>query len=189
VNGSRRVWLFRCLVIVSAGFLLLTWFLPWWSAYTTAAGDNSFVIHPYGLDISEQMLFYKTFIPDIEMPGYFTPLMWLYLGLVVVALLIGAWLKDKSIGLFRRRFNLSRWLIGIVGFSYVVVVILAVIVASIRTSDFGMTHFLGGNYVSYGWKAESYVEGQLLLGYWLACAVGPLLIVLALLRNRIIGKA
>jgi hypothetical protein len=188
VNGSRRVWLFRCLVIVSAGFLLLTWFLPWWSAYTTAAGDNSFVIHPYGLNISEQMLFYKTFIPDIEMPGYFTPLMWLYLGLVVVALLIGAWLKDKSIGLFRRRFNLSRWLIGIVGFSYVVVVILAVIVASMNLEQYDIP-LLGSKYLSLGWLANSYIETNLLLGYWLACAVGPLLIVLALLRNRIIGKA
>jgi len=96
------------------------------------------------------MLYYKGYLPDYSMPGYFTPLMWTYLGLAVVALLFGAWLKDKNLGLFGKKLNLSRWLTGIVGFSYIVVVILAFVVASMRTSALGMENFIGGNYMDYG---------------------------------------
>jgi hypothetical protein len=150
--------------------------------------EDPLVIRPYGLENNMGQMSYL--IPDsANMPGWFAPIMWLYLGLVIAALVIGAWIKDKSIGLLGRRLNLSRWLIGIVGFSYIVVVVLAVIVAAVRTGDYGGLHLLGMSFVSISHFSESYLEAQLLFGYWMACAVGPLLIVLALLRNKIIGKA
>jgi hypothetical protein len=134
------------------------------------------------------MASYPQYLQGSEMPGFFAPFMWLYLGLAIAALLIGAWIKDKSIGLFGRKFNLSKLIIGVVGFSYIVVVIVAVIFAAIRTRQFGLS-LLGRSFISRGELEETWVEARLLFGYWLACGVGPLLIVLALLRNRIIGKA
>jgi len=183
--SNSRVWLFRGLVIVAAGLLLLSWFLNWWSAdIETVSIKDAIVIHPYGLVDKTGI----SILIGVTMPSFFTPLMWTYLGLVVAALLIGAWLKDKNVSLFRRKFNLSRWLVGIVGFSYIVVVVLAVIVAAIKTGEVGGLHLLGRTFIRYSKDFQSWVDAKLLFGYWLACGVGPLLIVLALLRNKIIGR-
>jgi len=38
------------------------------------------------------------------------------------------------------------------------------------------------------WAEQSWVDARLRFGYWLACGIGPFLIILALLRNKIIGK-
>jgi hypothetical protein len=185
--GNSRIWLFRGLVIIAIGLLLVSWFLPWWSAQIAAINvTDPIVIHPWGLEMNMAGMEYL--MPtNAEMPGWFAPIMWLYLGLAIAALLIGAWIKDKSICLLGRKLNLSRWLIGIVGFSYIIVVIAAVIVAAIRTGDFGI-NLLGKTFVSMSHFAASNVYSSLLFGYWLACAVGPLLILLALLRNKIVGK-
>jgi hypothetical protein len=186
IDSSPRLWLFRVLVMVAAGLLLLSWFLPWWAANVSQLGtQNHVIIHPWYLEIDMQVYYYIA--QGSDMPGWFAPVMWAYLGLAIAALLIGAWIKDKSLGLLGRRLNLSRWLVGFIGFSYIVVVILAVIVAAIRTGDFGL-NLLKGTYISFGGYEQSWVTSRLLFGYWLACGVGPLLIVLALLRNKIIGK-
>jgi hypothetical protein len=47
---------------------------------------------------------------------------------------------------------------------------------------------IGYTYVMQDVPYESGVEGRLLIGYWLACSVGPLIMLLALLRSKIIGK-
>jgi len=187
--GNFRVWLFRGLVIIAAGLMLLSWFLPWWSCDVEALNvKDAVVIHPYGLDIVIHIFSYVSWASTV-MPGFFAPLMWTYLGLAIAALLIGAWIKDKSIGLLGRKFNLSKLLIGVVGFSYIVVVIVAVIVITVNARSGGLTNPLGRTFIVVGLTESTWVSARLLFGYWLACGVGPLLIVLALLRDRIIGKA
>ena len=183
--SSSRVWLFRGLVIGAAGLMLLSWFMPWWSCDIEALFVNdAAIIHPYGLEIDSTVLGYLEWA---KMPGFFAPLMWSYLGLAIAAILIGAWIKDKSIGLFGRKFNLSKLIIGIAGLLYIVVTVTAVIFAAIRTGEADL-HLLGRTFVKMGTAEASFISARLLFGYWLACGVGPLLIVLALLRDRIIGK-
>jgi dolichyl-phosphate-mannose--protein O-mannosyl transferase len=114
--------------------------------------------------------------------------MWTYFGLAIAVLLIGVFSKNKDIYLFGRKFNLSRWLIGIVGFSYIVVVICAVVIMSIRINAIGGLSLLGKSYAAMGNLEASWVDARLLPGYYLACCVGPLLILIALLRNKIKGK-
>ena len=185
--GNSRVWLFRVLVLAAAGLMLLSWYMPWWSCDIEALFvEDAAIIHPYGLEVDSIIL---GLLGDwAEMPGFFTPLMWVYLGLAIAAILIGAWIKDKSIGLFGRKFSLSKLIIGIAGFSYILVVVLAVVVAAMRTGEVDLP-LLGRTLVTMGTEGASWVSARLLFGYWLACGVGPLLIVLALLRDRIIGKA
>jgi hypothetical protein len=186
--GNSRVWLFRGLVVVAAGLMLISWLRPWWSCDIDMIGvKNGIVIHPWGLETN--MGAYTYIVPKNLMPGFFAPFMWAYLGLAMAALLIGAWIKDKSIGLFGRKFDLSRLIIGVVGFTYIVAVIVAVIVMTIRMREFGGLRLLGRTYVILAEFQFSNVDARLLFGYWLACGVGPLLVVLALLRNKIIGKA
>lgn len=187
-----RILIFRVLVIVAAGLLLTSWFLPWWSCTldTMPGIEDALVIHPYGLD-AHQVSGLFHLMPEegaeAEMPVWFTPVMWLYLGLCILGLLFAAWKMNKSIRLMGRNFNLSKLLIGIVGFSYIIIVVLAVIVAATRMAEFNMS-FIGYSFVSFYWVVETGTNATLRFGYWLACGVGPLLIVLALLRNRIIGR-
>jgi hypothetical protein len=187
---KSRVWLFRILVLCFAGLLLLSWFLPWWSAVIPfATSGDALIIHPYGLviNLSESDLKFVGIDVSNMMPSWFTPVMWLYLGLAIAALLVGVFIKkDKSISLFGKKLNISRWLIGLVGFSYIVVAIAAVIVAAIRTGDYFGMHLLGTTTTSlpgYSYVDVS-IEASLRVGYWLSCTAGLLLIILAFIRNK-----
>jgi hypothetical protein len=81
-------------------------------------------------------------------------------------------------------------LIGLVGFSYIVIAVIAYIFASIRTEDFfGGVNLVGYTYITQDVPYESGVEGKLLVGYYLTYAAGFVCIVLALLRSKIIGRA
>jgi hypothetical protein len=183
---NTRVWLFRVLVMLGTGLMLISWFIPWWRCEVEALNlKDAVVIYPYALYLD---LGVKNYLQWAAMPDYFTPLMWTYLGLAIVALLIGAWFINKNVRLLGREFNLSRWLIGIVGFSYIVVVICAVAIAMMRAAEVDVP-LLGRTFIAMSSMAVSWIEGFIELGFWLACAAGPLFIVLALLRNKIIGKA
>jgi len=174
--------------MVAAGLMLLSWFMPWWSCYIVEVMlDNAIVIHPWGL---EQNLgpFAGYASSGFEMPVWFAPFMWTYLGICVAALLYGSWLGEKEVKIGKFKFKWPKLLVGGVGLSYIVVVVLAVIVAAIRTGDFYGMHLIGYSYFEVATHVESGVEAGLRFGYWLACGVGPLCIALALLRDRIIGK-
>jgi len=176
-----RVWLFRGLVVVAAGLMVVSFILPWWAARAPSIGNVT--IYPHGL--FTDLGIYIPYVEGAEMPGYFTPLMWLYLGICVIALLYGSWVVEKDITIGKLKSRVSTLLIGGVGLSYILIVVLAVVIAAIRTGDFGVTLF-GISRVVYHPIID--VEASLQFGYWLACAVGPLCIVLALLRDKIIVK-
>ena len=185
--GNSRSWLFRGLVIAGASLLLITWFTPWWSCdIDYIKVENGLVIYPYGIE--NNLGAYATLVPRYLLPRFLPPLLWAYLALGIIALLVAVVVQDKSIGLFGRKYNLSRWLVGIVGFSYIVVVVVAVIYAAIRTGEFGKMHLLGKSFVELEEHQMSYVYARLLFSYWLACTVGPFLTLLAIFRNKIIGK-
>ena len=177
--------MFRGLVLVIIALFFLSWFLPWWSADVLVLGEDTVVIRPWGLEnnMDEEM---AAIIKGSEMPAYFAPLMWAYLGLSIALLVLGAFIKLKEIKLGKFKLTLSQLLIGGVGVSYIVVVALAVIIASIRTGDYWDLKLIGYTYIDLGEPAVTGVEAGLLPGYWLACLVGPLLIGLALLRTKIV---
>ena len=114
---NMRVWLFRILILITTGGLAASWFMPWWSASIKdiPAYKYPISIFPYGLD-AHLMWEYLTIMPqggaEAEMPAFFTPLMWLVFAVIVAALLVAAWFvnKDKNISLFRRKFNLSKFI-------------------------------------------------------------------------------
>lgn len=188
--SNSRVWVFRGLVIVAGGLMLLSWFMPWWSCVVYELGSKDIVvIHPYGLWQNTAALGpWVSFLKGAEMPVWFAPFAWTYLGICVILLLYSLFAKEKTFNLGKFRLSLPQVLIGCVGLSYILTVIIAVIVAAIRTADFGM-HLIGYSYIDRGYPYVSDAHAGFLFGYWLAWGVGLLLIALALLRNRIIGKA
>jgi hypothetical protein len=157
--------------------------MPWWHGYIEQLRGNLW-IRPWALQNDLGIL--AAYIAGSDMPGWFAPLMWIYLGLCVSTLLASLFIKDKTLSLSRFKVSLPQFLIGIAGLSYIVVVVLAVIVAAIRTGDFHGVHLIGYTFVVVGPEGTG-VQANLLWGYWLACGVGPLLILLSLLHNKIIG--
>jgi len=74
--SNFRIWFFRALVIITAGLLILSWFMPWWTAYIEATHiPNTIVIHPYGLE-NNMGTFDYFFTTSEMMPGFFTPILY-----------------------------------------------------------------------------------------------------------------
>ncbi|MFC1875428.1 hypothetical protein ACFLY3_04715 [Chloroflexota bacterium] len=182
-----RTWIFRVLVLGAGGLLLYTFFQYWWTVEIFEVGRDVVVVYPYGLE-AYIPLEYTSYIEGATMPAWFAPLMFIYLGLCIGGILYATFFKDRNIKLIGRVFNLNRLIIGLVGFSYIVVVTAAVIMISIRAAEYFDTPLTGFFNIVLGAAEYSGAESLLTFDYWLACAVGPLLLVLALLRNIIIGN-
>lgn len=184
MTGSR-VWLFRILILLGIAGIIISWFLPWWSLdIESFFKPEAIIIHPYGLEDTTNL----AGALNVGLPGFFAPLIWIYFGLVITALVIAAIFMKKDITLFGKKLNLSRWIIGIAGFSYLVVPIVAVIVAAIMTGDIDGLPLIKRYYITMGGGMLSWVQGHLRFGYWLALSIGPFLMAIALFRNKIIGK-
>lgn len=186
---NARASLFRVFVVVSGGLLLYSWFVPWWAARVQELrGTDHVVIHPWGLQVnSPRILQYLPPGVDLAMPSWFTPVMWAYLGLAIAALLFSLFANDKPIKVWKVRFTLPSLIIGAVGLSYVVVVISAGGVTAMRLADSNMP-LTGRIVVDVGSDiGTGIVYTGLQLGYMLAAAAGLALIVIALLREKIIG--
>jgi hypothetical protein len=169
--------------------MVFTWFQIWWSVNVfELVGSPDVFVRPWGLFMSEQMKPYDWTLTGSEMPAFFTPAMWTYFGLAVFGLLFSLFVKDKVINVWKIKTTLPQLIIGLVGFSYIVVVATAVIMIAVRAQDFYNGALSGTILVALSPGLQSQVTMGLEQGYYLACIAGPVLLVLSLLRNIIIGK-
>lgn len=184
---GNKIWLWRALVLASLGLLLLSWFMPWWSINVYEIGPDAAVIRPWGLE-TQLRESEKALIEGADMPPWFAPFVFVYLGGVVLALLVSLFITNRAFRLFGITFRLPALIVGLVGFSYIVVVVTCFVIAKIRTGEyFGGVNLIGYTYIDLGEPYMSGADAGFLPGYWLACLVGPLLLALAFLRNKIAG--
>lgn len=170
---NTSLWLFRVFILLAIAMLAISWFLPWWNAAIDMVGSRAVQIHPYGL--TEDMGRLVSFIHGADLPVWFAPLAYSYLGISVVCLLYSVFrLKDKKI----------KWILLGVGAIYVLYVIGATVFASIRVQDFGMGGLLGKHYIINGPEGPIYATGNFELGYYLAYITGLICILLGLLRDK-----
>jgi hypothetical protein len=186
--NTLRLWIFRALVLICAGLLVSAWFMPLWSAEVVALKiDPAVVIYPWGLE--NYMGIYADYVAGSDMPGWFAPIMWIYLGLCVIALVAGLIFNKREISLFgKKSFNLSSLLVGIIGICTVCFIAGFILVASIRAADFYGVKLVGTTFVSLGSTSQSNITAGFEPGFWILCVVAVLLLVLALFRNKIVGK-
>lgn len=188
-HRSLRLWLFSALVVGAAGLMLYSWFSPWWGArISDLSGTDHILMRPWGVEIAAAEI--RTYANSslYSMPAFFAPLMWLYLGVCMLALAVSLFV-GKQITLGRFKLSLAQVLIGIVGLSYLIAVGTALVVANVKAGGGGVS-FLGTSVVPNPMTGGSTrVTGALKLGYWLAIVAGVLLVALAVLRNIIVGKA
>lgn len=185
--GNVRVWLFRVLGLTAAGLFLWSWFKPWWSVYIYEVRVEAVVVRPWVLE-SYVPKDYAHYISSASMPAWFGPAMWIYLGLCIAAIVYSLFFKGKEIKLWKIKSTLPSLIMGVVGFSYMAILGIAVAVIATKSTAFFDTPLVGDFFIELTESEYSDARSQLLFGYWLACGVGPLLIVLALLRNKIIGN-
>jgi hypothetical protein len=178
------------LVVLGGGFFVYSWFHPWWSAYIVTLYQYAVHIYPFKF-VSLVPADYAWYIAgaDTALPSWFTPFMWVYFGLSLTALLVSLIISsDQKIGWGKINMSLPTALVGAVGLSYIAVVVAAYMTISANVTAFGAP-FSGSVLVQLpGRDLESFVKTGVRFSYWLACAAGPILIVLASLRNKIIGK-
>jgi len=187
-TNSARTWLFWVLVAVVAGVMLVSWFLPWWSADIEALGKDMIQIRPWGLQIDERIGGFEILLKGAPMPAWFGPMMWAYLGLCMLALLVGLAAGEKDISYGKFKMKLSQFLVGGVGLSYIVAGIVAAVYASIRMKGMGDVPLQGTVLIDLGDPLITNIDTRLLLGYYLIFVAGLLLLALAIFRDTITGK-
>jgi len=187
--GCIRSWIFRVLVLVGGGLLLYTWFQPWWQAFIVQLNEIAISIYAWALE-SNVPVDYEYMMTGLEdaMPGWFFPFMWVYLGVAVAALLFSLFASSaKGISIGRIRVSLPTTLVGAVGLSYIGVVIAAVLTIAMQAPNFFDAPLQGSVLITID-MYQSEVRTSFQFGYWLACGVGPFLVILAALRRFIVGK-
>lgn len=187
-GNHLRIWLFRLLVLIGAGLMLASWFSPWWGAsISDLAGRDHIVLRPWGVEMVSEVRTYAN-RALYEMPAFFPPLMWAYIGLCMLALAVSLFV-ERPIAVGGLRLSLQQLLVGFVGVSYVIAVVTAYTIAQIRSGAAGID-FVGTSVVFNPMTGgNTRIIGALKLGYWLAAGAGAYLLVLALLRNAIVGTA
>lgn len=199
--SNNRVWLFRALIVAAAGLMLVAWYLPWWTIDIEALGTDIAQIRPWGLETSERLGGFEVLLKGAEMPPWFTPMMWAYLGVCLIALLIGLWGPERELNIGKFKINLARLvsfgkfsislpflLIAGVGVSYVVAAVVAAVFAGMQMGNLMNIPLQGRTFVDLGDPIVTYVDTRLLPGYYLVYVAGIVLIALALLRDKIIGE-
>jgi hypothetical protein len=190
--NSARLSIFGVLTLGVTGLFLYSWSQPWWSAYIVALKEYGVSIFPHAMIIGGTLQDYPQWLVGAEMPSWFFPAMWVYLAFCMGAVVFSLFVFQDRIRLGKLKLSLPSAVVGAVGLSYIVFVLVFVIVVAVRAPQFYGASVQGSVFVhmaEHEGNAESYVETGLQLGYWLACAAGALLLVLALLRDKIVGEA
>lgn len=184
VNNSA-VWVFRGLVLAAAVLMLVSWLLPWWTVDIESFGKDMVQIRPWGLALNVRMGDFKVLMKGADMPVWFAPFMWTYFGACMLALLVGAFIGRKEVGIGRFKIDLDQLLIGGTGLSYFVVGIVTAIYGSMRSKQIMGIPLLGRSFIDLGDPLVTFVESRFMLGYYLIFVTALLLIALAFFRDKI----
>ena len=175
--GSFRFWLFRGLVAIAAGVMVISFTMPWWIAEvlpeTETVSPFTIEVYQYGIPRAQGSEYIST---DIT-PFYQTVLAWVYLAASAGLILFSTWLKGRK----------GQFLLGGIGAIYIAYAAIAVfIVVANRSADFGVP--LQGQATIFYEQVFVNIDTSLQYGYNLTYAAGGMCIALALLRNIIVGK-
>jgi hypothetical protein len=180
--GNFRLWLFRCLVTVTAGLMILSFSMPWWTTAKMDIGGDTEMYLPdairiFGYGLRHSLVEFRSYMMADETPSYQTKIAWVYLGISAGLVLISAWLNGKK----------GRFILGGTGLIYIsYAAIAAFVVIAGRLGDFGFS--LQGRSYYHAANAIVTIDAGLRFGFYLACVTGGMCIVLALLRNKIVVK-
>jgi hypothetical protein len=183
--SNKKALIFRGLILIAIAGFIISWLLKWWSSYVVYLKlDDAVVIHPWGLEYGNLGTF-AGYLEGADMPAFFAPAMWTYLGLCIVALIVTLFIKNRVVSLGKFTLSLPSLLLFLVGVSYAIVVIVEVIFAVIRSGDFYGMKVIVTTYIYVQDHVESDMTANLQIGYWLACGTSIYCLFLAWIRNKL----
>ncbi len=186
-SSKKGTLILRALVALGSLLFLVSWFMPWWTIDIEGFGNRMVHIRPWGLVIDERMGDFRILLKGSEMPAFFTPLMWFYFALCVIALVVGFIVCVKSIRLGKLKMTLSQLLVGGVGLSYFVAGIVAAVFASFKMEKMGVP-LVGRTFLDLGDPVIAFLDTYLLPGYYLIYVAAVVLILTAIFEKKILGK-
>jgi hypothetical protein len=187
-RGGTGVWIFRVLLVAAAAFMVYSWFAPWWSATVAALpGKDHLVMRPWGVEVVAQVKASGD-ASLYSMPWFFTPFMWTYLTVCMLALAASLFVT-RSLSIGPIKLPVAVILIGLVGLSYMFALGVAYGVGELKAGWAG-AKFIGTSSVKNAMSgAKVKMVSDLQLGYWLALGAGGVIFVLALIRGLFVGKS
>jgi len=187
-RGGTGVWIFRALLVAAAAFMVYSWFAPWWSATVAALpGKDHLVMRPWGVEVVAQVKASGD-ASLYSMPWFFTPFMWTYLTVCMLALAASLFVT-RSLSIGPIKLPVAVILIGLVGLSYMLALGVAYGVGELKAGWAG-AKFIGTSSVKNAMSgAKVKMVSDLQLGYWLALGAGGVIFVLALIRGLFVGKS
>jgi hypothetical protein len=172
-----KIWLYRILVVLGCGLMVVSFALPWWQAGQfdaqsyTAKTSVSDAITIYGFGLRHNLVQLETYISSDETPLYQSVLAWGYIVVSVVLALASTYIKGLK----------GRLLLGVVGIGYIAYALAAIfMVISNRLATYGFALKGSSTVVKSG--AIITMQADVTSGYYLACATGIFLVILSLLR-------
>lgn len=186
-GGGAGAWIFRILLVAAAAFMVYSWFQPWWTAdIAIYPSDADIVLHPWGAEAVGPVKMAAD--PALyQMPAFFTPFVWTYFAVAMLALLASLFVNVK-VSLGPIKLPLAVVLIAFVGLSYLVAVGLAYWIGDMRATGMG-TKFIGqSKYTDPMSGRKIAMVADLRDGYWYAFYAGVALVVLALIRFLFVRK-
>jgi len=180
-GGGTGTWIFRVLLVAATAVMVYSWFQPWWVAdIAVIQGTEDMVLHPWGIEAVGQVRMGAD--PALyEMPGFFAPMVWVYFGVAMLAIVVSLFANTR-IKLGPVRLPLAAVLIILVGLSYLVAVGLAYFIGDMRASGMDMKFIGRSEYTDPTSHRKVRMESELRDGYWLALYSGIALVVLGLTR-------
>jgi hypothetical protein len=180
-GGGTGTWIFRVLLVAATAVMVYSWFQPWWVAdIAVIQGTEDMVLHPWGIEAVGQVRMGAD--PALyEMPGFFAPMVWVYFGVAMLAIVVSLFANTR-IKLGPVRLPLAAVLIILVGLSYLVAVGLANFIGDMRASGMDMKFIGRSEYTDPTSHRKVRMESELRDGYWLALYSGIALVVLGLTR-------
>ena len=187
-RGGVMVWIFRALLLAAAAFMVYTWFQPWWIVdVAVIKGDNDLVLRPWGVEVVRQVRVQAD--PALySMPAFFTPFVWIYFAVAMVALAASLFI-NKSISLGRIRLPIATILILLVGLSYLTTVGLAYGIGTLRAESVDVAFIGKSQFTDPTSHRKMKMVADLEIGYWYALYSAIALVVLGVLRRLFVGKS
>lgn len=187
IAGGATAWFFRILLVAAAAFMVYSWFQPWWIAdVAVIPGDADLVLHPWGVEVARQVRVQAD--PSLyAMPSFFTPFVWTYFGVAMLALLASLFVNVR-LSLGRINLPLAAVLIGLVGLSYLLTVGLAYFIGDLRANSIGVSFIGDSEFTDPTSHRKMKMESFLQMGYWYALYAGVALVVLSMVRFLFVRK-
>ncbi len=186
-----RTWIFRILTVLGTGLFVLSWLLPWWRTYIMEPElyMEYMQVSPWGL-LTSLPIDYRPYYNPWLMPDWWPIFAWAFFGVLVAAMLFSLIAKDKVFNIFGKiKISLPTLCILGVGVLYILTLAICVTMVYIKVNQFTPGFKLvGDTFISLGGAIEGTMHAQFEMGYWVACGTAILIIILALLRNKIMGK-